>query len=101
MTKQHLASAEADTNTLALRQPLAAAPALLAVMVASPTPALAEFIVRLTEHLHALNWDADVTPDHDGEADQDEEANVADDGPWWTLAMGPADCGPVRLASMS
>ena len=72
--------------------------AALAVLAALPAPALADLAERLIDRLDTLNGDADAEPDDDGEADQDNEAGAGNDGPWWTPAMGPADCGPVRLA---
>ncbi len=73
----------------------------LAVLAALPAPALADLTERLIDRLDALDGDADAEPDQDGEVDQDDEAGAADDGSWWTPAIGPADCGPVGLAGMS
>ena len=73
----------------------------LAVLAALPAPALADLTERLIDRLDALDGDTDAEPDHDGEADQDDEAGTDDDGPWWTPAMGPADCGQVQPAGIS
>ncbi len=73
----------------------------LAVLAALPPPALADLIDRLIDRLDALDGDADEEPDQDGEVDQDDEVGAADDGSWWTPAIGPADCGPVQLAGAS
>ncbi len=75
--------------------------AALDVLLALPPAALAELAERLIERLDALDGEADAEPDQDGEADEDDEAGTADDGSWWTPAIGPADCGPVRLAGAS
>ena len=40
-------------------------------------------------------------PDHGAGVEQVNEANVDDDGSWWTPAMDPVDCGPVRLTEVS
>ena len=58
---------------------------------AAPTPDAALICVRQQF----------AEPDHDGEADQDDEASTDDDGPWWTPAMGPADCRPVQPSGIS
>lgn len=75
--------------------------AALDMLLTLPPAALAELVERLIERLDALDGEADAEPDQDGEADQDDEAGTADDGSWWTPAIGSADCGPVRLAGMS
>ncbi len=73
----------------------------LDVLLALPPAALADLAERLIRRLDVLNEDADAEPDDDGEADQDGEAGAGDDGPWWTPAMGPADCKSLRLARAS
>jgi hypothetical protein len=49
----------------------------------------------------ALDGDADAEPDDDGAANQGGEGGKDDDVPWWTPAIGPADCRSVRLTGAS